>query len=239
MAAILASAHAQLSEVGPGALSLRAIARDVGMVSSAVYRYVASRDELLTLLIIDAYNDLGAAVEDAEATAEPADLLGRWLAIAHGARDWALAHPNQYALIFGSPVPGYEAPEDTIGPASRIPRLMTALLAQARAPIQHPTDDHRSVRTLPKPASDALAPVMSTMAEDPVFTESAEVEAGVFPLTADDIGVGILAWTHLLGAVSAELFGHRTNVVAPEGRRAFFDYEMRVMADLIGVSPDE
>src|SRR5215510_559149 len=86
-------------------LSLRAVARDLGVVSSALYRYFASRDDLLTALIIDAYNAIGEAGELADAAvAERLNLRGRWLAIAHAWRDWALAHPAEYALIHGSPV---------------------------------------------------------------------------------------------------------------------------------------
>src|SRR5689334_9031334 len=91
-------------------LSLRAVARDLGMASSAVYRYFASRDELLTALIIDAYNSLGEAAEHAATlTTDP---LGRFLRITTAVREWALADPHQWALIYGSPVPGYQAPQD-------------------------------------------------------------------------------------------------------------------------------
>src|SRR5262249_48214549 len=86
-------------------ISLRAIARDLGMASSAVYRYVASRDELLTKLIIDAYDSLGAAAETSEAAVDRADLLGRWTTICTTVRHWAITNPNEYALIYGSPVP--------------------------------------------------------------------------------------------------------------------------------------
>src|SRR3954462_15401697 len=92
---------------GAAGLSLRAVAREMGMVSSAIYRYFASRDELLTALIVDAYDALGAAVERAEAAVDRADLLGRWLAACRAVREWALENPHEYALIYGSPVPGY------------------------------------------------------------------------------------------------------------------------------------
>src|SRR5688500_11648060 len=96
-------------------LSLRAVARDLGVVSSAIYRYFASRDDLLTALILDADNSLGAAVEAADVAAradrDGDDLTGRWLAVCHAVRDWALAAPHEYALVYGSPVPGYRAPE--------------------------------------------------------------------------------------------------------------------------------
>src|SRR5688500_19893216 len=88
-------------------LSLRAVARDLGVVSSAVYRYFASRDELLTALILDAYDSLGEAAETADAQVGRGDLRGRWLAVCRAVRAWALAQPHQYALIYGTPVPGY------------------------------------------------------------------------------------------------------------------------------------
>jgi AcrR family transcriptional regulator len=86
-------------------LSLRAVARDMGMVSSALYRYFASRDELLTALILDAYNALGEAVEKADAAvADRSQLRGRWLAGGRALRGWALANPAEYALLYGSAV---------------------------------------------------------------------------------------------------------------------------------------
>src|SRR5580704_19464666 len=80
-------------------LSLRAVARDMGMVSSALYRYFASRDDLLTALILDAYNALGEAAEAADAAVtDRSQLRARWLATACGIRDWALRTPAEYAL---------------------------------------------------------------------------------------------------------------------------------------------
>ncbi len=99
------------------------------MVSSAVYRYVASRDELLTLLITDAYDSLGEYSERAEAKVARHDLPGRFVAVGQAFRRWALRHPHEYALIFGSPVPGYAAPETTVAPAARVPVLLITVLA--------------------------------------------------------------------------------------------------------------
>src|SRR5436305_12725507 len=95
-------------------LSLRAVARDMGMVSSALYRYFPSRDELLTALIIDAYNAIGEAAETGAAAYD--DLTGRWCGACRGVRAWAVAHPREYALIYGSTIPGYVAPRDTVAP---------------------------------------------------------------------------------------------------------------------------
>jgi len=206
-AELLDAGRRHLATDGAAALSLRAIARDLGMASSAVYRYVASRDELLTRLIIDAYNSLGAAAEAAEAAAERADLPGRWAAICSAVRTWALANPNEYALIYGSPVPGYVAPPDTIGPAGRVAELLAQLLADAassgRQVPSHPAEP------LSARGTAALAPVREAL-----------------PPGIPDVALqaGLMAWAGLFGTVSLELFGQFENVVAagPGQREAFF-----------------
>ncbi len=205
---ILHAGRKHLATEGAAALSLRAIARDLGMASSAVYRYVASRDDLLTRLIIDAYNSLGAAAEAAAAAAAAADdLAGRWSAICRAARDWALANPNEWALIYGSPVPGYAAPADTIGPASRVSNLLVQILAEAA----------ERGTTLPDPAGRELSPAART-ALAPVLA--------VLPATVTDAAIqaGLMLWSALLGTISLELFGQFRNVVSddPADRDAFF-----------------
>src|SRR5690349_21694162 len=127
---IKAAGRRQLTEVGASELSLRAVARELGMVSSAVYRYFASRDELLTALLVDAYDALGAAVEQAAADRR-GGFETRWVRVATAVRDWAVAHPHEYALLYGSPVPGYEAPEDTVQAASRVGVVLGRILGDA------------------------------------------------------------------------------------------------------------
>jgi AcrR family transcriptional regulator len=194
-------------------LSLRAVARDMGMVSSALYRYFASRDDLLTALIIDAYDALGSAAEAAEAAVDRADLLGRWLATCHAVRDWALATPHEYALIHGSPVPGYQAPQDTVPPATRVPLLIGAILSDASA--------SGSV-----PEGEPLA--------EPLRSDIAAVRDLASPGTPEQVFArGMTAWIQLFGAVSFEVFGQLNNTI--DERRAFFEYQMRAMAGLIGL----
>jgi AcrR family transcriptional regulator len=196
-------------------LSLRAVARDMGMVSSAVYRYFASRDDLLTALIVDAYNALGEAVETADASVtDRTDLRGRWLAACHGVRRWALANAAEYALIFGSPVPGYAAPQDTIPPASRTPLTLVGILADGVA---------RGV--LPVDRRDVPAEVAADLVR---------LRGGNFAEVPEALlALGMFGWTHLFGAVSFELFGQLNNVV--DAREAYFDMQMRQIADLLGV----
>jgi AcrR family transcriptional regulator len=218
---ILEAGRRHLATDGAAALSLRAIARDLGMASSAVYRYVVSRDDLLTRLIIDAYDSLGAAAETADGTAERADLAGRWSAICLAVRAWALANPNEWALIYGSPVPGYSAPADTVGPASRVTTLLVQILAEAaERGIALPDPAGRE----PGPeARKALAPVLS-----------------VLPDTVTDAAIlaGLMVWSALLGAISLELFGQFHNVIGeePTDRDAFFAECVTRWATQIGLA---
>ena len=214
-AEIKAAARRQLAKEGAN-LSLRAIAREMGMVSSAVYRYFPSRDDLLTALIIDCYNELGEAVEKA---VKPGRVLDRWLAFGHAVRDWALANPSEYALIYGSPVPGYQAPQDTIGPAARPTNLLLRLLA----------DGARSGELKPKGSGGPSLMPATVAAELDRLREQIPMEVPANLLTR-----GITAWVQLFGLVNFELFG-RFNGLIEEGRREFFDYQLRVMAKHIGL----
>ena len=99
----------QLAEAGPGALSISAISKQLGVSGPALYRYFASRDDLLTELVIDAYHDLANALTAATSQAPDDHPRGRFEALARAYRRWALAEPHRYRLLFGPPLPGYEA----------------------------------------------------------------------------------------------------------------------------------
>ncbi|MCX5208921.1 TetR/AcrR family transcriptional regulator [Kitasatospora sp. NBC_00240] len=216
------AARRQLAEHGAAGISLRGVARDIGLVSaSALYRYFPGRDALLTALIADSYTSLGNAADAAAALdAEPpagGDHLGRWVAVCHAVRDWALAHPHEYALIHGSPVPGYTAPEDTVEPGTRVPFLIGALFARAAQ-----DGAYRPLDRLPVPADAhrALVPLLGRLPEG---------------IPDDLVVAGLTAWTYLFGAVSFEAFGHRANVVADP--QAYFDHEVRRLGVLLGLGP--
>jgi len=200
-------------------LSLRAVARDMGMVSSALYRYFGSRDDLLTALILDAYNALGAAVEEADgAVSDRADLRGRWRSATRAVRGWALASPAEYALLYGSPVPGYAAPQETIVAAARTPVVLARILADGAA---------SGAVTQPRfPAPLQLA--------GPVRADMALARAGVAPDIPEELMLaGITGWLQMFGCVSFELFGQFNNVI--EARAEFFEQQMELMADLTGL----
>lgn len=199
-------------------LSLRAVARDMGMVSSAIYRYFPSRDDLLTALIIEAYDALGDAVEAAAVAApDRLDLRARWQAVCRAARDWALAHPAEYALLYGSPVPGYAAPEDTVGPAQRPPLTLVGLLREG-------LEDG----LLSPPSANELPPQL--------HDDLTELADAFFPgLPPALLARGMAGWTQLFGLISFELFGRLNRTVAH--RDAYFDHQVGLLADLIGLPP--
>jgi len=214
---ILDTAREHLVRDGAASLSLRAVARDLGMVSSAVYRYVPNRDALLTMLIVDAYDSLGEAAERAEALVPRERHLERFLTTCQAVRSWALAHPHEYALIYGSPVPGYAAPVDTIAPASRVPIVLVTILVDL-------TEAGLS------PQAAELTPA--------VHASIAPIQSFVDGRITDDLMLrGLAAWSGLFGAVSFELYGHLHNVVADgvKARKAYFDHQMRQVAAGLGL----
>lgn len=179
-----------LATDGAAALSLRAVARDLGVVSSAVYRYVESRDELLTLLVVDGYDELGDAVDAAQATLARSDHAGRMRAIGRAVRAWALAEPATYALLFGSPVPGYEAPaERTTEPGTRVIRRLVEVWEDAWVAGALSLHDEA---VSPRRLARDLARIRRELG-----------------LTAPDalVARGMLAWAALFGCVSFEVFG--------------------------------
>lgn len=196
-AEIVRLARVQMEEHGAASLSLRAIARELGMVSSAVYRYFPSRDELLTRLIIDSYDRLGEAVESADAAAKRRnDFPARFRAMTHAIRTWALDNPADYALLFGTPVPGYAAPTDTVGPASRYTFAMVQLVAEMEA-AGHASRDK-------VPAS--------------LRRDYARFRARFSIAVSDSMLMkGMSAWANVMGAINLELFGHLHNVVDTPG----------------------
>lgn len=178
------------------------------MASSAVYRYFASRDELLTAMIIDAYDALGSTAETSVSAGRFQD---RFLSACHAVRDWALANPHEWALIYGSPVPSYQAPRDTVEPAIRVIVLIGTIVGEAAAAGE----------------IEAGEPIGGRLGED-----LASIAQQAAPGTAPQlVGRGIAAWIHLCGAVSAELFGQLNNTI--EARREFFELQMRNAAEVI------
>ncbi|MFD9471273.1 TetR/AcrR family transcriptional regulator [Streptomyces goshikiensis] len=213
-AAIKDEARRMLAAEGAAKLSLRAVARELGMVSSALYRYFPSRDELLTALIVDAYDSVGAAAEEADARARAAGAPPRvrWADVCGAFRAWALAHPHEYSLIYGSPVPGYSAPLDTVGPAARAANTLIGIVRAAH--------QGRGIALPPLPA--ALRAEAERMTADFAEGLPPEVTAAL-----------VAAWAQLVGLVSCEVFGQFNRVV--EDRDAFFVHAAGQLAHAVGL----
>jgi AcrR family transcriptional regulator len=205
---IVAAARVELTEVGAANLSLRSVARRLGMVPSALYRYFPSRDSLLTALIIEAYEDVGAVAATAR---DGVDGLAGWLAVCRAVRAWAGAQPQRWALIYGSPVVGYAAPDATVDAALRITEVVAGLVGPAGPPPE-----------LLPPAAH-LEEIVGPMKEVLLSDRPAEV-----------VAAALMAWTSLIGMVSLEQFGHYKGATTDFG--AVFDYSMEVAGRLTGLS---
>ncbi|GGH97024.1 TetR/AcrR family transcriptional regulator [Arthrobacter liuii] len=208
-----------LATHGAAALSLRAVARDLGVVSSAVYRYVESRDELLTLLLIDAFGELGDEVDAAVAGVPDGDHGARFLALGRAVRAWALREPASYALLFGSPVPGYNAPaERTTGPGTRVIVSLIGILDAASR------GGHLAVPAGSPRLPPALGADLAAIREEFALAVPEELVAR-----------GVLAWSSLFGAVSFEVF----NQYGPDTFKApaeLFDHHLAVLAGVAGLA---
>lgn len=206
-----------LTRHGAEALSLRAVARDLGVVSSAVYRYVRSRDELLTMLVVDAYNELGDAVDTAVAGVADTDHPEQFRAIGRAVRRWAIAEPSRYALLFGSPVPGYHAPaEQTTGPGTRVIVALIELYQRAFAAGALTVEDR--VRVPLSLAGDfaAIRDQYGLSTPDPPMAR------------------GVLAWSSLFGAVSFEVFQQYGPDTFTD-LDALFEHHLEVLLEMLGL----
>jgi AcrR family transcriptional regulator len=216
-------ARRQLASDGARQLSVRAVARELGMASSALYRYFPSRDELLTALIVDAYTELAEAVERAVA-AVPAVPGGgraeqafgarpRWRAACLAVRRWGRANPHEYALIYGAPVPGYRAPEQTVAAALRIPSALLGVVRTAAGRLEVGPG---------RPPGPQYAAQLARL----VAQYAPELPQAV-------VARVMVAWTQLFGMVSFELFGRLSGPAQPE--EEFFGYAVEQMADFLGL----
>ena len=221
-ARVLQIARAHLAEHGAAGLSLRAVTRDLGMVSSAVYRYVANRDELLTLLLVDAYTAQADAVQAAVGAAAGERWHERVLRAAHAFRAWAVAEPSRYALLYGSPVPGYAAPpEVTIEPGTRVIGILLGLVAEGVARGDVPD------RPAPHDPPEPLAADLRRVGE--------EVGLAAHPAV---LSRALLLWSTVVGGTSLEVFGqYGADTFAQPGQA--YDQQLRMVLDVLrgGLDP--
>lgn len=175
----------QLAESGPAGLSVSAIGKQLGVSGPALYRYFASRDELLTELVIDAYDDLADALRAAARQPAVTEPRARFDALARAYRSWAVAQPHRYRLLFGPPLPGYDAHAQQLVDASQA--AMNQLLGVLR---------ELGDRTAPAPPQPLASQLTAwALAHDPSISPSAALRA-------------VLIWSRLHGLVSLEIAGN-------------------------------
>jgi len=194
------------------------IARAMGMTPPALYRYFADRNELLTALITDAYDDLGRTIAEARDVVPDREIGRRWLAGSQAYRQWARTEPQQFALILGLPVPGYVAPEE--GPTTEAARRALAQLADLVV------DALRRGR-LRKPLIREVDPAIEVCA----MGKNEEFGAIIPP---ENFQAMLHAWSSLHGFASLEAYGH-LNWMEPEARDALFIGQVKLAAKATGI----
>jgi AcrR family transcriptional regulator len=220
IADIIDAARRQLATSGAAGLSVRAVTRDLGMVSSAIYRYFPTRDALLTALIVEGYTRLADAAEQAESVVDRDDHHGRWMALGHAVRSWAVDHPHEWALLYGSPVPGYDAPADTVAAGSRVAALVGAILADAHA---------AGSLTVDGDVPDVLA------ADAARVRDAIAGGSGGVALPEGAALAALAALGGLVGAVDLEVYGQLRNTVTKVAE--LHELTLARLALLLGLRP--
>ncbi|MEV1132165.1 TetR/AcrR family transcriptional regulator [Agromyces sp. NPDC049794] len=186
------AAMEELRREGPAGLSLRAVARRVGIAVSALYRYYPSRDDLLTDLLVTAFDDHADAVQ---AAADAPDVRDALCGAFRAYRAWGLDHPAEFSLAYGTPVPGYVAPADrTVRAGSRIGDLLMGLL--------HRADEQGLIRP------EAIRERDQRLTGDTRRQLQTLADRRRYPLTPALIALGLDLFVNVQGLVILEIFGH-------------------------------
>ncbi|RDG35004.1 TetR/AcrR family transcriptional regulator [Streptomyces corynorhini] len=208
---IVDAAERHIAEHGPAALSLRAVARELGMTVQALYHYFPNRDALVTALIAKGYDDLADAVKTAVDTAPDDPATPRLVVAARGYRRWAVAHPERFQLLYGAPLRGYEAPAE--GPTTQAVRRMS-MVFQDELFAEYTTEQLAAADTL------ALSPPLRSQLE-----RLPPEGPGALPPAA--AALLLIAWGHMHGLVVLEVFGHTSFI--GDHQAEIFEMSMRNM----------
>lgn len=229
-------ALSQLVEEGAAQLSLRAIARELGMASSALYRYFPSRDHLLTALIMDAYSDLADVLTTADEQQARHAVRKRWIAVCEAMRSWGVENAQRFALIYGSPVPGYRAPHDTTAPAERVMTAVSSIVDDAWAEDQ--VDDHdrggsRAARSVPllDGKDIGLSPAIPRKLTSQL-SNAGQLLGDQMP--APVVAAMIGSFAQVIGMINLELGGHFVGGFEPAD--TLFTHGVERLADGLGLT---
>ena len=212
--AIKETARIQIAERGAASLSLRAIARELKITAPAIYNYFPNRDDLVTALIVDAFNSLRDALLASQKTEEetPAKQI---LNSAHAYRNWALEHSEEYSLIFGTPIPNFHAPMEITGPAAA--GSMAVLFGIFDAAWR---DGALKTEGLPTPIPEMIQ----------AWIDKVNYEG--HPAV---VHFAMASWAQIHGMLSLELNGHFTAVPDEISANSFFEAEIRAIIIRMGM----
>jgi hypothetical protein len=209
-----------LVEQGPEAVTLRAIARDMGVTAPALYRYFDSHEELVRRVVGDIFGELAdkihAAIEAAGAASD-GDLAEKMAAACQGFRQWALAHKAEFALLFGTPLPGINVEDDDLTEecarkfAGTFYALFLELWRKNPFPVPPPEEIDPGLREQLARYRDGIG---------------ADVPLGAL-LTF------LRCWVRLYGIVSMEVFGHLG--FALDDPAPIFEITLAELARLVGL----
>ncbi|WP_138908703.1 TetR-like C-terminal domain-containing protein [Streptomyces chryseus] len=218
-AAIKVTARQLLGKLGAGGLSLDAVADAGGFAVTDVEAVFPHRDDLLTALVIDAYDGSGAAMEQADQHARDAGASSgaRLLAVTRALRHWSFDNPAEFTLIYGSPVPEYHAPPTTVPAASRTPAVLAGIVRSALE-------------------SGELTPPRRTLPGPPLLLPQAVALFGGVPEApfVDLVERGMVLWSNIIGLLIFQVFSRTHDSVRDES--AFFDYAVAVSAEAVGLT---
>ncbi|MFD0885675.1 TetR/AcrR family transcriptional regulator [Streptosporangium algeriense] len=223
---IVAAAERHIAEHGPAAMSLRAVARSLGMTVQALYHYFPSRDHLVTALIAKAYDDLADAVQGAVDAAPDETTVPRVVLAAEGYRRWAIANPERFQLIYGTPLRHYEAPAG--GPTTQAVRRMSAIFM--REMFGEFSTAQLAAADTPE-LSSSLRAHLERLPPDGL---------GALPPSATSLFLD--TWGRMHGLVALEVFGHTAFIGAHQAevfhlamRNMFQDVRGRIPAGRTGL----
>jgi AcrR family transcriptional regulator len=211
-------ARAHLRAHGPAGISLRGIAREIGMTAPALYRYFGGLDDLLMAMIEDYTDEISDAMEAARDALPPDQLGARLVAVTRAFRRWALDHRPEFAMVFGAPVPGFDMPAGKHVAGGRFGGIFFELF----------TDLWRQ-SPFPVPADEDIPPALLRQLENyggPGCAVDAGVPAGVVRMYAG-------CWVRLYGLVTMEVFGHVHFLL--EDAEPLFEAELHDLGVMLGV----
>jgi len=223
---IKATARRVLVEQGVDGLALRAIARAMGMTAPGLYRYFASREDLVEHVVADLYDELADVLEGVRDATDPATAGRQLLAVARAFRQWATTHQAEFGLLFGSAAERVVRPEDMHGPGERPPQVASRRFGGVFAELVARIHLERG---FPVPDEDDLDPALQVQLREWCAKLPVPLPLGV-------VHVFLSCWIRLYGMVCMEVFGHLRFALADAG--PMFEAELQALAAMLGVADE-